>query len=160
MSLPEDDESTFELFVDWLYRQRYEIPSRPKDASEDYDRFLQSIKLFVLADKYDVRSLKSLIVSRIFLAIKRDADVPDLPTITYAYEHTSHNSAIRKLLVDILVCNVDLSWYQDDKTKKWLMGHGEISTDLNIRFATQTLKRKNPFAGRMPDEYVEDETEN
>ena len=40
------------------------------------------------------------------------------------------------------------------------MGHGEISTDVNIRFAAQRLtrkklKRRDPFAGRIPDEYVE-----
>ena len=66
MTLPEDDENTFELFVDWLYHRRYEITSPPKPPEKDV--FMQPVKLFVLADKYDVCSLKDLIASKLFLS--------------------------------------------------------------------------------------------
>ncbi|KAF6233376.1 hypothetical protein HO173_008308 [Letharia columbiana] len=59
----EDDESTFELFVDWLYCQRYEmLPDDGDDEDDEGDhvdeRFLQPFRLFVFADKYDVCKLK------------------------------------------------------------------------------------------------------
>lgn len=48
MSLPEDDESIFELFTHWLYYKRYEmLPEVEKNWTENDGRFLQACRLFV-----------------------------------------------------------------------------------------------------------------
>ncbi len=155
MTLPEDDEAIFELFVNWLYRQRYDIPSSPKDPK----RYSEPIRLFVLADKYDVRSLKNLIVSQLFLAFKAGAETPELNAISYAYKHTSQNSIIRKLLIDLLTSIDDPGWFQEESTQTWLRDEPDISVDMIASFAKLTLKRKNILAGKMPEEYKEKEQE-
>ena len=66
MTLPEDDESVFDNFVDWLYHGRYDIPRH----SEVDEVFLRPVQLFVLADKYGVPDLKSLVLDQIFNLIK------------------------------------------------------------------------------------------
>ena len=154
MTLPEDDEVIFELFVNWLYGQRYDISSPPADRT----MFLEPIKLFVLADKYDVRSLKNLVVSQLFFAIKTVAKPPTLDEVSYAYKHTSQKSTLRELLTDLLTTRFNLGWFQEQSTQTWLRDHPDISVDMNASFAKLTLKRKDPFA-KTPEEYMEKEQE-
>ena len=153
MALPEDDESVFDNFVDWLYHGRYDI-ARP---SEVVDIFLRPVQLFVLADKYGVPDLKSLIPVQMFNLIKSETTSGPRPdTIAYAYGHTSQNAAIRKLLVDDMVWNYDPNWWQHAKSQEWLRAHPDISTDLIVRFAKHAESQGNPFAGEMPEEYTVD----
>ena len=158
MNLPEDDESIFELFVDWIYHQRYDIPSSPK-APPGYDRFRQAVELFVLADKYDVRNLKNLITYNIFVFYKQHKFGPTIRTVAYAYEHTPHNSTIRKLFADYMVWDTDPEWYQEASSQNWLRNHPEICTDAIVSFAEHKETNENPFHGQIPDEYIENEQE-
>ena len=153
MTLPEDDENTFELFVDWLYHRRYEITSPPKSPEKDV--FMQPVKLFVLADKYDVCSLKDLIASKLFLAFKQNLAVPRLSTIAYAYEHTSQSSTIRKMLTDNMTRVTDLTWFLEAKIQTWLRNHPDVSAELNASFAKRMLKQIYPFVEEMPEGYTE-----
>lgn len=155
MNLPEDDESVFESFVDWIYRQRYDIPFARKGRASDNDRFRQPVELFVLADKYDVRDLKNLITSTIFLFIKQRKFGPTIGTVAYAYEHTPHNSTIRKLFAEYMFCGTKPEWYQQASSQDWLRNHPEICTDAIVTFAKHKQADENPFDGEMPDEYIE-----
>ena len=157
MSLPEDDEIIFELFVEWLYHRRYEIPSRPKTPEKDV--FMQPVKLFVLADKYDVRSLKNLIISKLFLAFKQNLAMPRLSTVAYAYEHTSQSSTIRKMFADNLTRVTDLTWFQETKIQTWLRNHPDVSAELNASFAKRMLKQIYPFVEKVPKGYMEKEAD-
>lgn len=159
MTLPEDDDSIFELFVDWLYRQRYDIPPTPNESETDYDRFMQPVKLFVLADKYGVRSLKNLIVSQMFLAFKRDKSSPSLDSMAYVYEHTSQNATIRKLLTDRMALTNDPAWFVEARVQTWFRNHPDISTDLIASLAKYTLKLANPYVRDLPQIYLEKEQE-
>ena len=157
MTLPEQDGSIFELFVDWLYHQRYEIPSPPEEPSKDYDRFEQPVKLFVLADMYDVRNLKNHVLSTIFLLLKQRVIWPSLRTVAYAYEHTPHNSTIRKLLADYMSYHTKLEGLQQVSAQDWLRNHPDISAALNVSFAKMLLTKKSPLDGEMPEEYMDRE---
>ena len=157
MLLPEDDDSVVELFIDWLYRQRYKMTTPAAQGSGDI--YMQPVRLFVLADKYDVPNLKNLILSQIFLRIKKDRVgrrcMPKLHTVAYAYEHTAENSPIRKLLAGSLTCR--LSFLQRTATQEWLRNHSDVSTQVNVSFAKNMLKRVSPFDGDMPEEYMDKE---
>lgn len=157
MTLPEDDESTFDLFVEWLYHQRYHLPSPPKAKVKGKDRFMQPFQLYVLADKYDIRSLKSLLVSQIFTAFKQDSDFPTCAAIVYAYEHTSQSSTLRKMIADRLACCNDLMWYHRGSSQKWLRDHADITTDVLISHAEHARIQGSPFDGEMPEDYKEQE---
>lgn len=152
MTLPEDDENIFELFVEWLYHRSYELPAYPKPPI-----CMQPVKLYVLADKYDVRSLKNLIVSKLFLAFKQKVPLPKLSTIAYAYEHTSQSSPIRKLLADMLTWVTDLTWCLRADIKTWLRNHPDISAEMNSAFAKRMQNQAYPFVKGMPEGYMEKE---
>ena len=159
MTLPEDDESTFDLFVEWLYHQRYHLPPRPKANEKGKDRFMQPFQLYVLADKYDIRSLQSLILSQIFTAFKQDTDFPNWGEIVYAYEHTSQSSTIRKLIADKIACSNIPVWFQLESSQKWLRGNADIATDVLVSLTKYVRKQGSPFDGEMPECYKEKEPE-
>ena len=151
MTLPEDDESVFDNFVDWLYYGRYDTPKR----SEVVDNFLRPVQLFVLADKYGVPNLKNLVIDQIFTEIKHVNDFVSINTVAYAYGHTFQNAGVRKILVDNMVWNCDHDdWYQQAENQEWLRAHPEISTDLSVRFAKYAGSEVSPFDGEMPKEYT------
>ena len=109
----------------------------------------------MLADKYVVPDLKSLVLDQMFNLIKSEtASGPSLDTVAYAYGHTFQNAAIRKLLVDDMVWNCHHSWYQQAENQMWLRAHPEISTDVNVRFAKHAGRQESPFDGEMPKEYM------
>lgn len=159
MTLPEDDENVFDLFVDWLYHRRYEIAPPPESAPEDYDRFMQPVQLFVLADKYDVRKLKNLVLYQLFLTLKHAKDSPALTTFAYAYKHTSQSSTIRKVLADHLTYSTELTWFSQASIQTWFRDHPDISVDVITSFAKYTLKEEDPFIEEMPENYIEKEPE-
>ena len=156
MTLPEDDESVFENFVDWLYRGRYDIPRH----SEVVDIFLRPVQLFVLADKYEVSDLKSVVLYQIFNLVKSETgETASLETVAYTYRHTSQNAGIRKLLLDDMVWHCHHNWYQPAENRTWLRDHPEISADVIVRFAMRAGGWWNPFGGRMPKEYTVEKSE-
>lgn len=154
MTLPEDDEFIFGLFVEWTYHRRYDIPQLPKDRNKRYEKFMQPVQLYVLADKYDVRNLKICILSALFLLIRLHSS-PTLATIAYAYEHTPRNSAIRKFLAGYF-STLDSEWYQDASSQHWLRSHPEICTDVVVRLAKREQTDEDAFEGEVPKEYMEE----
>lgn len=160
MTLPEDDESVFGLFVDWLYHQHsFYMGVLPlRDQSHEIKiMFMQRIQLYVLADKYDVPNLKRLVLSQVFLLIKNFG--PSTHTIAYAYQHTSQNAGIRKMFADHLACILDPILIHHLDLKQWLRKEPAIAIDVVCSVAKHMLKIKNPFDGEMPKEYLSDKQE-
>lgn len=152
MDLEEENEDIFDRFVQWLYSQQYEMPGEGTGAG----RFEEPLHLFVLAEKFDVSKLKSLLMVKLFAAGKQGGgESPPLAAVVYAYEHTPTNSSVRKLLADWYACKLSFSWYEKDAIQKWLRAHPEIMTDVMFSVIKNTAWRHltNPFAGDMPEEY-------
>lgn len=164
MTLPEDDTSIFQLFVDWLYHQRY-CMGVLSACDKPPDRYLRHVQLYILADKYDVPRLKGLVLRRIFSlmkpALKSSSldDKPCLATISYIYEHTSNNAALRKIFIDGLVWSCAYEFLIRASVLEWLRANPDISLDLNIRFAKKRVSQSDPFAGDIPEEYLNDKSE-
>lgn len=153
MDLPEEDEALFDLFVQWLYHRQYEIPPSPKDKAKNGGRYMQTMKLYVFADKYDISSLRSLIVEKMFAVDKKG--VLTLDAVAYLYENTSPNASMRRLLADWYACSYPSPWYQSDPIRKWFREHPEIMMDVMLGFA-KAISRQHveyPFKGDMPEEY-------
>ena len=155
MDLPEEDEDLFELFVQWLYRQRYEIP--PEGAEHHTHNFIEPVKLYVLADKYDVSDLRSLLIKKLFAIVNKSRLPPGVHTVAYAYDHVSQNSSLRKILADWYACKIPLPWLATKATQKWLQNIPEFAAAMLSSFATTALRepRSNPFDGEMPETYKE-----
>ena len=174
MKLPEDDESTFLLFIDWLYYRRYEMLPELDDDDEDDDddddadddsgedeeedegdRFLQAFRLFVLAEKYHVPNLKRLVIKRLFADGNVCRSGPSNASVAYVYAHTTRSSGLRKLVADWHAWRIDRRWFERRKNKAFLRRQPDFSTDLNLSFAKNLVKGPtyNPFAEDMPEEY-------
>ena len=146
MSLPEEEEHTFDLFIQWLYNRSYEIS--PEKDDDKGQRFMEPVKLYVLADKYDVTILKSHVITKIFELVNQQSTI-DLSMVAYAYEHTPQDSHLRKLLADWLACKVDLPWFSSKVAQEWLKEHPEVASAVISSFA-RTISRKtqkNLFVG-------------
>ena len=158
MQLTEDDEDTFELFVNWLYGQRYEmLPEVKRDGDEVgvKERFLPAFRLYVLADKFEVFKLKSLIIEALFAGLAVAKWCPSEASVAYAYEHTTQCSGLRKILADFHGWKVRLGWYQLPDGQAFLRQQPDFATDLAVIFTKRIEKGPgyNPFEGDMPEEY-------
>lgn len=163
MQLPEDEESIFELFVDWLYYRRYTmLPEEDDDDEDDDNRFMQAFRLFVLAEKYGVSKLKSLVIETLFAAERESENIrgPGTASIAYAYEHTTQESVLRKLLADAHVWNLKLNWYKRPQVQAFLRKQPDFATDVILSLAKHLPRphvHYNPFEkGDVPEEYKED----
>lgn len=156
MTLPEDDAELFNLMVEWIYHRRYDLPPRTGDKIKNGARYMESMRLYVLADKYGVTSLKNCIVKTIFDTL-RDGEVAgtNLETVAYVYQNAPQNSGIRKLLADLYACNINFDWYGREESKLELQKYPEFAIDILRSFAQHTSQKdvKNSFEGEMPKAY-------
>ena len=153
MTLPEDDDVVFETFVDWIYLRRFELPFRhiPGPGPGLYKRM---VKLFVLADKYDVPKLRNRVLTELFLNIKSREYWPCSNTIAYAYEQTCRHSVMRKLFADHLACNWTRAQYEGAEIRAWLRAHPDISADVIVSLVKHRMDRGIFFSGAVPEEYL------
>ena len=156
MTLPEDDVETFEEFAEWLYRRSYAI----SPASLPGPRFMALLKLFVLADKYQVTDLKNIVTEKMFASAKNRETVPSTGEIAYAYAHTVQSSGIRRLLADWYACRIDLMLFENPTFQTFLRKHPSCATDFSISLAKRVVRGKSadPFTFIMPEEYKDKES--
>lgn len=158
MELVEEDEDTFDRFIQWLYSQQYEMPG---EKAEGGGEFMEPLKLFVLGEKYDVSKLKDLLMTRLFARGKLTGSPPQLAGIAYVYENTPTNSKVRKLLADWYACKVSLSWYKGDVAQRWFGEHPDFMMDVMLSFVNHTSRQHqhNPFKCEMPEDYKDKDSQ-
>ena len=158
MTLPEDDAETFEDFAEWLYSRKFEILPEPKEA-----RYMGPLKLFVLADKYNVNDLKNIVIEKIFILGKKWETRPSPTEIAYIYEHTHQGSGIRKMIADWYAWNIDLVWFECPNSQTFLRQHPDCATDFSVSLAKRFKNAKtkddhDPFVADVPEEYKDKES--
>lgn len=150
MSLPDDDVEAFESMTLWLYTQKLEL-SDPITEETSSECYWQLAKLNTLADKYDITTLKNLIVDKLFeLSVPpKYVSPPQMDVITYVYQNTTEKSSFRKLLVAWYTWNIDFKWYRGDNTRDVILKLPEFTADLAISLALRTeYNAINPLEGR------------
>ena len=169
MQLPEDDENTFSLFIDWLYHQRYEMSPQPDDDSEDSDdedddaspvvregdRYLPTFKLFVLAEKYDVPALKWLLTETLLADGDTSPYGPSDASVIYLYGHTAQSAGIRRWIADWHAWYMDPVYFKSPEFRAIIEKHPDFSADINLSYC-KNLKKGfiyRPFKRVKPDEY-------
>ena len=161
MTLPDDDAEIFNLLVEWLYCHNYNAPLPTGDDIKDAGRFMEPMRLYVLADKYGVTSLKNLISEKTFDAMKQNGGTlgPSTDTIAYVYQNVPSTSGIRKLLADLHACNMIPDWYHNTKARECLRDNPEFAADVKFRWdqhASRDLLR-NKFSCGKVEAYLEEE---
>ena len=149
MSLPDDDVGAFERMTRWLYTQKLEF-SNPITAEDSSEHYWQLAKLNTLADKYDITTLKNLIVDKLFelYVPPKNVNPPQMDVTTYVYNNTTEQSSFRKLIVAWYAWNIDFKWYKDDNTRGTLLKLPEFTADLAIALALKdAYNARNPLEG-------------
>ncbi len=178
MRLPEDEESTFDLFTDWLYSRRCEMLPEEEDQDEeeendndddDYndkyqlsdERFEQVFRLFTFAEKYEILELKKLIIKTLFAQIRLCRYGPPNPSIAYAYDFTTQGSGLRQMLVDWHVWELRPSWFKKRRTQAFLRQQPDFALDVCLAFANRIENGSydNPFTGEVPERYLDQKAE-
>lgn len=135
MTLPDDDADLFNLLVEWLYAGSYNIPQPTGHKDKDAARFMEFIRLYVLADKYGVTSLKNEIVKTLFDALKQNHKTgPNADTVAYVYENLPGTSPIRRLPADFYVCNDKFAWCENVRVSDLLRIYPEFAADVVSAF--------------------------
>ena len=149
MDLPEEDVGSVNRLVQWLYTERYEIDDvRP--GGHWHARFWQLARLNALADKYDIVTLRNLIVSHFFLLFKTDKIPrlrPPIDLVEYVYTNSSKRCALRDLLAAVYCWKIDYRWYSEVGIKDKLNSIPAFGGDIAIAMAQRALGNGDPFRG-------------
>ena len=129
MVLLEDDEDAFESFVDWLYTQRRDYPPIDTEQREAIAK-MKHLRLYILADKYDVPPLKKRVLSDMMRLFKDCTQPPTCTVLGLAYSELPRKSGMRRLLLDWCIEKSDPSWYDQPDFGYWLHGNPEFAVDL------------------------------
>jgi hypothetical protein len=143
ITLLEDDVDTVDRFVQWLYTKSYQLPS--SEGSKQH--YLQLARLYVLADKLQVRALKDEII-RVSFRVCGSADVtpPSMSVVAYVFENTMENSAFRRLIVANFVWEIDRKWYNRAKVAAEIAEVPSFGAELAICMAKRIAGGSSPFS--------------
>ena len=150
IQLPDDRESTFKLFVAWLYGDRQTI--LPVEEDDDkHEKLFPVVCLFMLADKYKVYGLKIKMIEILWGVLDECKDYSlSYSTVAYAYDNTTQGSDIRKILAFFLTI-----WAYEGKCEgtdlpALLKQQPDLAFDMIGVFATKFMP--NPFEKSGPKE--------
>ena len=123
--LPDDDAT----LMDILIRSLYAPESRPNGI----DTIMQSLRVYVLADKYDIVKVKNKICEDVYLLLFYPPDLSacgiPMSTVQFVYENTTSTAPMRRLLVDWFVYTVKASWFSEEVGRRWLLALPEFAAD-------------------------------
>ena len=131
MELPEDDPNIFELLVQWLYTDKYDL--QQSDGPGDSFNYSEGIQLYCLAEKYDLSALKHKIYRAFYRETNETKMPPACSDTSYLYENTSAGSPLRQLYAEWWMSHVNLESFEKADIQKWLSGQPDLTHDLFLR---------------------------
>lgn len=149
MNLPDDDVDAVKRMLQWLYTQQLKLTNIISEA-DSAACYLELAKLNTVVDKYNVMTLKNIIIDKLFELTKGPHNVkpPQMPIVYYIYNNTTASSAFRKVLVAWYTWNIDFEWYKKSSTQGILHSYSEFAGDLAIALARKSAFREtNPLLG-------------
>ena len=151
MDLPEEDVSSVNRLVQWLYTERYQLDDVRPEAHL-HARFWQLARLNTLADKFDIVTLRNLIVSQFYVLFKNDKVPrlqPPIDLVEYVYNNSSKRCALRDLLAAVYCWKIDYNWYSEVGVKDKLSSIPAFGGDIAIAMAQRVLLNEDPFRGSV-----------
>jgi hypothetical protein len=94
-SLPDVDDSSFEMYIEWLYHAR--IRTSPPDEGGCFDELIQAYEMGIL---FEDRDFCNAILHAIVEIIEEDDDYPTPADVAMAYAFPDDED-LRELLVDV-----------------------------------------------------------
>lgn len=140
MDLPDEDPELFEHFVASLYNSKFDHTMFGLPDWDGENGFvMQTARVFVLAGKFDVESLKFDICLDLFDFVSNNSDEddklepPSLPVVQFICANTNHKAPIRILLADWFTqTGLGLWPTEDGSPTDWLYSLPEFGVDLAL----------------------------
>ena len=111
---------------------------------------VESVRLYVLAEKYDVVELRNVICKALYHGRKSQGLGPSKDAIELAYDNLPQESPLRRMLVDWYAWHVAAKWFVDRDNQKWLTELPEFAGDLAVALSKKACKSiKDPLETSM-----------
>ncbi|KAF2642252.1 hypothetical protein P280DRAFT_540020 [Massarina eburnea CBS 473.64] len=145
VTLAKDNPKVFEIFVHWLYYQRF-----PNKAHHDDQELVNRYKdpdvliaLYVFGDQYQARQLRNAALSALFYhTLKSDFYLPYESSIRFAYRRLPTDSPLCRLLVDFYCQYAGPEYYRilnDGYPVQFLLAVASRYAELRIWDAEEDL---------------------
>ena len=156
MDLPEEDVDSLNRLLQWLYTKCYEIDDC--DLKEHLQaRHWQLARLYALADKYDIVTLRNDIVDKFFAMLSAPeagySQYPSPHLVEYVYTNSSKRCALRDLLAAVFCWKVPHSRLSRVGVKDYLEGVPALAADIVLAMAQKLLGNGDPFKGKASNYY-------
>ncbi|KAI4719439.1 hypothetical protein E4T48_04306 [Aureobasidium sp. EXF-10727] len=106
IELPDVEIEVFESFQVWLYTQK--MPKNEIRPAQVYPEWPLLTKLWIFGDKYQIPLLQNNVADAMLDKVDKDKEAP-LFALNLAYENTTSNAPLRKILVDVMAYRGDMS---------------------------------------------------
>ncbi|KAL8842556.1 MAG: hypothetical protein Q9170_000510 [Blastenia crenularia] len=134
MELVEDEPDVFERLIHWLYHREIHI-KLPRMENTATDGYYQIFRLYILADKLAVVSLKDHIMDILIHEFScPEATIPTQRIVAYVYENTTRGSEIRRYLATCYLLDDDLDGLLQ-KQNDWFYQVPDFAVDLAAAMA-------------------------
>ena len=134
--LPDDNADLMDALIQDLYA--------PQSALREICSTMEYLRLYVLADKYDIVQVKNRICD--WLVSNLRGLPPSASEIEYAYENATSERPIRRVLVDWFIWRTDAIWFNKEENRRWLTSVPEFAVDLCAGLANTFGLRSRHYA--------------
>ena len=114
---------------------------------------VQSMQLYVLAEKFGISKLKKHIIDALFLQVPKKP-LPALVGVAHVYENTPPSSGMRGFIANWYACRAHRPWFEETRTRKWLQGEPALAADLVASLARLDTPSKRMKCFKDPSEAV------
>ena len=148
--LPDDSAILMDTLVQYLYA--------PRSWIQGVRSTMEHLRLYVLADKYDIVQVKNQVCHWGFFIF--ETEPPSKAEVKFIYENTTSKMAIRRFLVDSFVWNGDPTWFSDEANCSWLLSVPDFAVDVCAILAKGFVKKAkaHPFKNDT-SVYLEEEAD-
>lgn len=134
LNLPDEEDSSFRLFVGWLYSEAVPIPREEKDLSNLFD-------LYLMGEKWEIRGLVQTTLEAVRNFYKSTDTYPALRRVQYVYANTEIESPMRQLLIQSIARFFVLGEGMPPVWDKALRKNGQLAVDIIITMQKWKLQK-------------------
>ncbi|KAL8898245.1 MAG: hypothetical protein Q9192_002166 [Flavoplaca navasiana] len=156
MELIEDSADAFERFVQWLYRRKFTI-SPVGDAQCTKQRYQQLVRVYIVADKFDVPLLKDHVIVLFFDSIRYPNGqfrlkatahhdfCPRTNIVKLVYTNTAKGSPLRKFLAAFYAWHYSITSFEDETFWDFYSDNLDFIKDVSMNLARRANNRSDPL---------------
>lgn len=171
MELTEDDAEAFERFIQWLYRRDFTIsPIGDKQCTSS--RYRELVRVYILADKFDVPLLKNRVVVFLFDTVRLPNGNfrwqaghhchfrPRSGDAKLVYTNTVKGSPIRNFMAAYCAWYYPVAKLEEQDFWESISDNPEFFIDVSMNLARRSNNRMDPlldinnFLEPVPDDGV------